>query len=108
VTEVEKIACSMYDHAMSLRDPEIHGWHWTPWQDLKPEDREPYLEAAHERVRERDAVRALTKLLEDTERRWDDSHPSYGLLPGAIVPMGYLAKAVLEAGYRLAEQEEGS
>ena len=106
--ELERTAQAVYDRTMSDRDPWEYGWRWVPWEELDEDDRETYVDIARERLQEREAVHHLVKIMEDAEKRWDDSHPPMSLLPGAIVPMGYLAKAVLKAGYQLPEQEEES
>jgi hypothetical protein len=96
---VEDVAKSMYDHAMMIRDPSEYGWHWMPWDDLTAERRDPYLDAARERLDEEEKLRHLVKVMEQAERDWETTHPPHALLPGAIVPMSYLAQGVLRAGY---------
>lgn len=51
-------------------------------------------------------LRDLVRVLEQAERDWEDAHPPQTLLPGAIVPMTYLAQAVLRAGYRKEQPDE--
>lgn len=50
-------------------------------------------------------LRHLARLMEQAERDWEAAHPPHTLLPSAIVPMSYLAQAVLRAGYRREGEE---
>lgn len=93
------IAKTIYDHAMVIR-PAEYGTSWTPWEDLDADQREIYLDVARERVAEQEKLGDLVKVLEQGERDWEATHPPHRLLPGSIVPMGYLAQTVLRAGYR--------